>query len=97
MKNNWKIVFALSVFVGSFLSLFASSSPDGLEKIAEVQGFLGQGEQLFVAVIPDYMMPGVYNEQLATSLAGIVGTSVVFIALLFTGKYLYAFESKKKR
>lgn len=91
------MVFAWAVFAGGVLSLFASSSPDGLEKVAEMQGFLEQGKQLFVAVIPDYMMPGIYNQELATSLAGIVGTSVVFVALILMGKYLYAFEPKEEQ
>lgn len=91
------MVFAVSVFVGGIVSLFASSSPDGLERIAEVQGFLEQGKQLFVAAIPDYAMPGVHDEKLATSLAGIVGTSAVFVALLLIGKHLYAFEPKEER
>lgn len=97
MKNNWKRVFTWAVFVGGVLSLFASSSPDGLEKVAEIQGFLEQGKQLFVAVIPDYMMPGIHNQKLATSLAGIVGTSAVFVALVLIGKYLYTFESKEEQ
>lgn len=97
MENNWKMVFVVSVFVGGIVSLFASSSPDGLEKIAEVQGFLEQGKQFFIAALPDYMMPGVHDERLATSLAGMVGASAVFVALLFIGKYLYGFESKEER
>ena len=95
MKNNWKKVFVVAVFVGGVLSLFASSFPDGLEKVAEVQGFLEQGEQLFGAVIPDYLMPGIQDERLATSLAGITGTMAVFVSLLFIGKLLYACESKE--
>jgi hypothetical protein len=97
MKNNWKIVFGASIFIGGILSIFASSSPDGLEKVAEMQGFLTQGEQLFVAIIPDYLMPGIWNEKLAVSLAGIVGTSVVFITIAFLGKYLYRAESQEER
>jgi cobalt/nickel transport protein len=89
MKNNWKTVFFVSICVGGILSLFASSSPDGLEKIAEAQGFLEQGKQLFVAIIPDYMMPGVRSELFAKSLAGIIGTLFVFGILFFIGKVLY--------
>ena len=96
MKNNWKIVFAWAVVVGGGLSLLASSSPDGLEKVAEVQGFLGQGKQLFVVAIPDYSVPGIYDASLATSLAGIIGTSVVFLVMSFLGRYLYRFERSEK-
>lgn len=96
MKNNWKTVFGVSILVGGILSLFASSSPDGLEKVAEIQGFLEHGKQLFVAAIPDYMMPGIQNEELATSLAGVVGTSAVFAVLVLIGKYLYRFEPREE-
>lgn len=89
MKGNWKRILIVSLFVGGILSLFASSFPDGLEKVAETQGFSAQGRQLFVAIIPDYMMPGVRSESFATSLAGIIGTLAVFLILFFAGKVLY--------
>lgn len=92
MQNNWKRVLLVSLVVGGILSLLASSSPDGLEKVAEEQGFLEQGRQLFVAIIPDYMMPGVRSEPFATSLAGIIGTLSVFLILFFAGKVLYRTE-----
>ncbi len=97
MNSHWKRVFIAAVFIGGIVSLFASASPDGLEKVAEAQGFLGQGKQLFAAALPDYMMPGIHNEKLATSLAGIIGTTAVFIVLLFLGRSLYAFEPKRKQ
>ncbi len=92
MKNNWKTILLVALFVGGILSLFASSLPDGLEKIAETQGFLEQGRRLFVAIIPDYMMPGVHSEPFATSLAGIIGTLSVFLILFFVGRALYQTE-----
>ena len=60
------------------LSPFASSSPDGLEKVAEDKGFIGLAEGSPFEIIADYVFPGVHNEVLATILAGILGTVVVF-------------------
>ena len=62
------------------LSPFASSWPDGLEKVAEDKGFLekGEGQPLFSSPIPDYACPGFKSERLATSAAGISGTLIVF-------------------
>lgn len=97
MNSNWRRVFIVAVFIGGIVSIFASSSPDGLEKVAEAQGFLGQGKQLFVAALPDYLMPGIHNQKLATSLAGIIGTIAVFVVLLFAGKLLYTCEPKENR
>lgn len=77
------VVVGLAVAVGlaSAASPFASSSPDGLERIATDKGFEGSAEVHAVqqqAPIPDYVFPGVDNARLATGLAGFVGTLVVF-------------------
>lgn len=93
MKNNkWNFVFIVSIVIGGLLSLFASSFPDGLERVAEVQGFLGNGKQLVVGIMPDYQIPGMHTENLAKSLAGIVGTCIVFAILFFLGKLIFRFR-----
>jgi len=97
MKNNkWNFVFIVSIAIGGFLSLLASSFPDGLERVAEVQGFLGNGKQLVAGIMPDYQIPEIHAENLAKSLAGIVGTCIVFAILFFAGKSLYRLDKEKK-
>jgi hypothetical protein len=76
-------VLALAVAVGlaTAVSPFASSKPDGLEKVAETKAFLGEGKLAPIqedSPAPDYAFPGVEDERLATGLAGFVGTLVVF-------------------
>lgn len=88
-KNDWKKVFITSLFVGGFLSLSASSFPDGLEKVAGDQGFLATARQYSGALMSDYVFPGVRNQNLATSLAGMVGTVIVCVFLFGIGKALY--------
>lgn len=73
-----------------FISPFASSSPDGLEKVAEDKGFLKAAEEADTSwdhsPVPDYAIPGVKNEKVATGLAGIVGvllTVVVMVGVSF--------------
>lgn len=87
-KKNllWGLLLALAV--AAFLSPFASSSPDGLERVAEDKGFLhfAEGIEMIRAWMPDYVFPGVANEGLATSLAGIVGTVLVFIVIYLLGR-----------
>lgn len=63
-----------------FISPFASSSPDGLEKVAEDKGFLEKGDvkPALTSPVPDYTWPGVANERMATGIAGIAGTLAVF-------------------
>jgi len=78
----------LALAIAAFLSPFASSSPDGLERVAEDLGFLDKGITLFASPIPDYLFPGVGNEKIATALAGIIGTGLVFIFMYAMGKFL---------
>ena len=80
--NKREIIFGLFValLLALFLSPLASSWPDGLEKVAEDKGFLEKGEiePVLVSPIPDYAWPGINNELVATSLAGLTGTLMVF-------------------
>jgi cobalt/nickel transport protein len=66
----------------TFFSPFASSQPDGLEKVAENEGFIKQAEDAPYEVIADYVFPWVGNEDLATILGGIVGVLIVAVVTL---------------
>ncbi len=71
----------VSLVLALLLSPFASSSPDGLERVAEDKGFMetAEGAELWEAApAPDYLMPGVSHEGLATGLAGAAGTLIMF-------------------
>lgn len=84
------LVFAgIAVTLTALLSPFASKSPDGLEKIAHDQGFAERGEQTAArrfAVAPGYAIPGVRNEYVATSAAGVLGAAMVFGVAFGVGK-----------
>jgi ABC-type Fe3+ transport system permease subunit len=69
------LLIALALAV---ISPLASSHPDGLEWVAEQRGFLDAAQGPAYEIIPDYVFPGVSNEAVATILAGIVGTLIVF-------------------
>ena len=76
-------VLALAVAVGlaTAVSPYASPSPDGLERVAAEEAFLGDGRLHAVqddAPLRDYAFPGVDNERLATGLAGFAGSLGVF-------------------
>lgn len=72
-------VIGLSLALGlAILSPLASAYPDGLEWVAEQQGFLETARDPLYNIIPDYIFPGVTNEALATVIAGILGTLIVF-------------------
>ncbi len=73
------LLFALLLAVASPL---ASSHPDGLEWVAEQQGFLFKAQGPLYNIIPDYSFPGVSNTATATIIAGIIGTLIVFAVAL---------------
>lgn len=71
-------VFGLAIALGlALLSPLASSSPDGLEWVAEQTGFLEHALDAPYQLIPDYTFPGVNSPEAATILAGVVGTLLV--------------------
>jgi hypothetical protein len=76
------VALALAIGLGTALSPFASSSPDGLEKVAERKAFLDEGRLASVqekAPVPDYAFPGIADARLATGVAGFTGTLGVFL------------------
>jgi cobalt/nickel transport protein len=81
--------------VGVLLSPFASSFPDGLERVAEDKGFIERAVELrFPFLVPDYTFPGINNEKLATSLAGLVGVAVTFGVTVLIGRAIAKRDSK---
>lgn len=60
------------------LSPFASSMPDGLERVALQLGFLHESMPLFASPMSDYAVPFISAGSLSTSAAGAAGTAAVF-------------------
>jgi PDGLE domain-containing protein len=77
------VALALSVAIGLafFLSPYASSSPDGLNRVAGDKGFDNRATLHSIqddSPIPGYAFPGIDDEKLAKGVAGFVGTLGVF-------------------
>jgi hypothetical protein len=76
------LIAGLLVAIGLALvvSPFASSSPDGLEKVATDKGFLETAKDHLFADSPlaDYAVKGVGNERLSTGLSGLIGVLLTF-------------------
>jgi cobalt/nickel transport system permease protein len=64
------------------LSPLASAHPDGLEWVADKNGFLEAARNPIYQIIPDYVFPGITNKAFATILAGILGVVIVFCVVL---------------
>jgi len=80
MKPRYIGLIAAGLGIALLITLFsplASSSPDGLEKVAEDKGFLEVADSPPYELISDYVFPWVDNEDLATILSGIVGVLIV--------------------
>ncbi len=74
---RWAGVGLALALVVTLLAPLASPHPDGLERVAEDVGFIEAAQDAPYEIIPDYVLPGVSNEALATIAAGAVGTLIV--------------------
>jgi len=83
-KTWWIVGLAIALAV-TLLSPLASPRPDGLERVAEDQGFIDAAEEPFYEIMPDYLVPGIASASLGTTLAGAVGALIVFGIALGAG------------
>jgi len=88
----WIFGLALALLL-AVLSPLASANPDGLEWVVQQRGFLHTTQSAAYNIIPNYILPGVSNQALATILAGILGTLIVFAVALGVA---YARRSRHK-
>lgn len=70
----------VAVALATFVSPFASSSPDGLEKVAADKALDTEveGHAFADGPLADYGVEGVDNERVGTGLAGLIGVAVTF-------------------
>jgi hypothetical protein len=95
------VVGGLLVVLGlaSFASPFASSSPDGLEKVSIDEGFSGAAEDhtLGDGPLADYGVEGVEDERLSTGLAGVIGVAITFgVAMILFGAIRMQADRKRR-
>jgi cobalt/nickel transport protein len=71
----------VALLVAGSASLFASSSPDGLQYVAERTGFADTAEDSAAAGSPlsGYQLKGVENDALSGGLAGVLGALLVLV------------------
>lgn len=91
MDKNKKLLaagFLVSIFLAGVVSFYASSDPDGLEKVAEDIGFIETAKDHTYAdgVLADYGVKGIENERASVGVAGVIGVigTAVVAGLLFT-------------
>jgi len=89
--TGWEfLAFGLVIAMGLaiFVSPYACAWPDGLDKVAEKIGFDGRAATLIKTWIPDYKVPGISSEGIATAIAGAIGTAVMFGLACVVGRVL---------
>jgi cobalt/nickel transport protein len=89
MKDKFIFVaLGVSALVAGGLSLFASSDPDGLERVAEDLGFITTAEDSVVAGSPlaDYGIAGI-DATWASTVSGVAG--IFASAVVGYGLYLW--------
>ena len=99
MKLRYWGLIAAGLGIALFITLvspFASSHPDGLERVAEDKGFSGLADSPPYQLISDYVFPWVGNEDLATVLSGIVGVLIV-AAVVFAIAFLLTRAGRAQR
>jgi len=70
---------AIAAIVVVVLAPLASPDPDGLESVAEQQGWLGAAQDWVYQMLPDYTIPGL-DGAASTIVAGLIGVGIVFLA-----------------
>jgi len=95
VKSKWWLVALLTCLVVAAFSPLASSSPDGLERVAEDKGFIDLAGGTPFQIIADYVFPGIGNEAVATIVAGVIGTLLLF-GLAYGVAWLLVAARRKK-
>ena len=81
MRRVTILALAVAVVLAVAVSPFASSAPDGLERVAADKGFADRGRIARVqerAPVAGYAFPGAEDARIATALAGLAGALGVF-------------------
>jgi cobalt/nickel transport system permease protein len=84
--DNHPVSGKTGIFIGgavitvllAVLSPLASSHPDGLEWVAEQNGFIQVARDALINLLPDYIMPGISDPAIATIIAVLLGAVIVF-------------------
>ena len=85
----------VALALGVFVSPFASSSPDGLEKVSMDKGFdeTAEDHALDDSPLADYRVRGVGDDRLGTAASGLLGVLLTF----GLGLVLFGFVQRSAR
>jgi cobalt/nickel transport protein len=84
MKKHLAVIAVIMVSMAVFIPL-ASSSPDGLERVAENFGVAEQAP-IWNGIMSGYAIAAIQNPYVSTLLAGVFGTLMVLLVGFLLGK-----------
>lgn len=87
-RRWWIAGLAIAVLVVVLLAPLASPDPDGLERVAEDQGFIDRAENLVGGLLSDYAIPGIDDPVVSTVVSGLLGLAIVVLAIVVLGRLL---------
>ena len=84
----WLIGIVIVALVVIVLAPLASSDPDGLERVAEDNGFIAQAENVVGGLLGDYAIPGIDDPTVSTILSGLLGVAILLAVVFLLGRVL---------
>jgi len=86
-RSWWLAGLAIAALIVIVLVPLASPDPDGLQRVAEDNGFLQAARNALYSIIPHYSVPGIQGN-LSTILGGLIGVVIVFGLMVVVGRFL---------
>ncbi len=85
----------VSLVLAGFVSFYASSHPDGLEKVAGEIGFIETAKDPATSgsALADYGVEGLENERASVGVAGVIGVAAT--GVIATGLFMFLGKRKK--
>jgi hypothetical protein len=81
-------VVAIAALVVVVFAPLASPDPDGLERVAEDQGFIDRASNFFSGLLGDYAIPGISDPAVSTIVSGLIGVAIVLVIMFALGRLL---------
>src|SRR5450759_2729164 len=95
------VALVIVILLAVFISPWASSSPDGLEKVAEEKGFSNKTETDKPAwehsPMKDYAIPGIKSENTSTGIVGLIGVVITLGLMLAVAMLAVGLGRLKRR
>ncbi|HEY5435961.1 MAG TPA: PDGLE domain-containing protein [Candidatus Limnocylindrales bacterium] len=87
-RRWWVAGIAIAALVVVVLAPLASSDPDGLQRVAIDQGFIGQAQNFISGLLAGYAIPGIDDPRLSKILSGLLGVAIVLGVMYVLGRVL---------